>query len=98
MNFIRTNFSDYLPLWQMPVAYHQRCTFSSRRFLVKLNVVGYLAFDRKLARSLPATFVRKTISLHLQRAYRARSLYFLNVGVSFLLASSGEAAGVFFDY
>src|SRR5438105_8467122 len=53
-NFNGTNSSDYLPLWQMPVAYNQPLSILITPILVELNVVHYLVFDRglqQLARS-----------------------------------------------
>src|SRR5207253_3352298 len=45
---------------------------------------------------LPGAIVRKTVSLHLQLAYRARSLYSLALAHPFFLASSSEAAAFLF--
>jgi hypothetical protein len=47
-NFNRTNSSDYLPLWQMPIAYHQPLPILITPILVELNLVDYFVFDRRL--------------------------------------------------
>ena len=94
-NFNGTNSTHYLPLWQMPVAYNKPLSILITSILVELN-------ERRLPRSrsrpatacalLPGAIVRKTVFLHLQLAYRARSLYSLALAHPFFLASSGEAA------
>src|SRR5438105_3261798 len=47
-NFNGTNSTDYLPLRQMPVAYHQPLSILITSILIELNVVDYLVFDRCL--------------------------------------------------
>jgi hypothetical protein len=47
-NLNGTNSTDYLPLWQMPVAYHQPLPILITPILVELNVVDYFVFDRRL--------------------------------------------------
>ena len=47
-NFNRTNSSDYLPLWQMPVADNQALSILITSILVELNVLDDLIFDRRL--------------------------------------------------
>ena len=47
-NFNGPNSTDYLPLWQMPIAYNQPLAILITSILVELNVVHYLVFDRGL--------------------------------------------------
>ena len=47
-NPYRTHSTDYLSLWQMPVAYGQPLSILITPILVELNVVDYLVFDRRL--------------------------------------------------
>jgi hypothetical protein len=47
-NFNGPNSTDYLPLWQMPVAYNKPLSILITSILMELNVVDYLVFDRCL--------------------------------------------------
>src|SRR6267378_533539 len=79
-NFKRTNSSDYLPLWQMPIAYHQPLSILITSILVELDERRLPRFRSRPATTcvlLPAAIVPKTASLHLLLAPRARSLYSL---------------------
>ena len=63
-NFNRPNSTDYLPLWQMPVAYNQPLAILITPILVQLNVVHYLIFDRglqQLARSFLKQLFKKRL-------------------------------------
>ena len=100
-NFNRTNSSDYLPLWQMPIAYHQPLSILITSILVELDERRLPRFRSRPATTcvlLPAAIVPKTASLHLLLAPRARSLYSLALVHPFFLASSGEAAVGFFSH
>jgi hypothetical protein len=53
-NFNGPNSTDYLPLWQMSVAYNKSLSVLITSILMELNVVHYFVFDRglqQLARS-----------------------------------------------
>ena len=79
-DFNGANSTDYLPLWQVPVAYHQPLSILITSILVELDERRLPRFRSPPAITcalLPSAIVRKTVSLHLQLAYRARSLYSL---------------------
>ena len=63
-NFNGPNSTDYLPLWQMSVAYNKSLSILITSILVELNVVHYLVFDRglqQLARSFPEQLFEKRL-------------------------------------
>ena len=94
-NFNRTNSSDYLPLWQMPVADNQALSILITSILVELDVVDYFVFDRglqQLARSFLQQLFEKRF-LFIFSSLTERDHFTLGTGASFLLASSGDATG-----
>jgi hypothetical protein len=79
-NFNGPNSADYLPLWQMSVTHNQPLSILITPVLVELNERPLPRFRLPPAIAsalLPEAIVRKTTSLYLQLAYRARSLYSL---------------------
>jgi len=59
-DFNGANSTDYLPLWQVPVAYHQPLPILIPPILVKLNVLDDLIFDRRLQK-LACAFLQQLL-------------------------------------
>jgi hypothetical protein len=99
-NFNGTNSSDYLPLWQMPVAYNQPLSILITPILVELDEPRLPRFRSPPAITcvlLPAAIVRKTVSLQLQLGSPERNHFiFWHWRILSFLASSGEAAAFLF--
>src|SRR5438034_6034295 len=84
-----------------PPSYNQPLAILITSILVELNERRLPRFRSRLATAyalLPGAIVRKTASLHLQLAYRARSLYSLTLAPPASWRPRVRPPGVLFDY